>query len=53
MHQIKQKLTLYFSCILFKKNNQMNEETNLLHNTTVRLQNNCCGFECTNSNLGN
>ena len=28
MHQIKQKLTLYFTCILFKRNDQMNEQTN-------------------------
>ena len=58
---MKQKLILYFTCILFKRNNQTNKQTNeqtneqtsLLHNTTVCLQNNYCGFECTNNNLGN
>ena len=52
---MKQKLTIYFACILFKRNNQMNqqmnEQTSLLHNTMVCLQNNCSDFECLNGNL--
>ena len=34
-------------------NKQMNEQTSLLHNIMFCLQNNCCGFECMNDNLGN
>ena len=50
---MKQKLTLYFTCILFKINEGTDETKGLLRNNTVCLKNNCCGFQCTNGNLGN
>ena len=40
-HQKKQRLTLYFMCILFKRNDQTNEQTSLLRNNTLCLQNKC------------
>ena len=49
---MKQKLTLYFTQKK-QSNEQTNKQTSLLCNTMVCLQNNYCGFQCTNGNLGN
>ena len=52
---MKQKLTSYFTCILFKRNDQNIQTKEKVYCITPWFvcKNNCCGFECMNSNLGN